>query len=182
MMKNKLNKILATIPVFATMVTPMSVFAATGYQTSSENVTYSNAITQDAANNVVNVTVAQTSTFSVSIPKNISLSGASGETNEANYSIAVTGNIASDEVVKVTPSSSFQMTDSKGVKKALTATVKQPVTKFVNTEVKPIKYSSATDTNALGTNASGNVSVANLSAGSWAGTFNFDIKLETVTF
>ena len=131
MMKNKLDKILATIPVFAAAITPMSVFAATGYQTSSENVTYSNAITQDATNNTVNVTVTQTSTFSVSIPKNISLSGASGENNEANYSIAVTGNIASDETINVVPDTNFKMKDIKQIKDDIDANVTQVVTKFV---------------------------------------------------
>lgn len=179
---NKLNKILAAVPVVATALMPMSAFAATNYSTSTEGVTYSNAITADAPTNTVNVTVAQKSTFSVTIPKNITLLGTAGQSNAANYTVTTSGNIASNEVINVTPVTSFKMNDSKGVKKALNATVTQSVTKFVNSEAKTAKYSSVANTVALGTTTTGNVKVAGLTAGSWSGNFNFNINLETVTF
>jgi hypothetical protein len=174
-MNNK--KLMAAIPMVATLLTPMTTFAATSYKTtsaSSTNVT--TPITADAETNTVNVSVTQGSTFSVTIPKTIVLNGAVGAANEASYDITVSGNIASDEVVSVTPDASFQMTDNKGVKSALTATVTQTVTKFVDSQV--TIPTSTKDTIALG-KTTGKVSVANLSSGSWTGNFNFVIKLST---
>ena len=192
-MKN-FSKMMAIMPMVASILATMSAFAATGYKTSEEDVTYrENGLTQDYDNTAdetkVDVLVTQASTFTVSIPKRIVLNGAVNEKNDADYVVKVAGNIASDEIIHVTPASTFKMRDDKGVKADLDTTVTQTVTKFVNEAAKPAKYADATDTvlikndnaNDVGT-ISGNVEVHNLTSGSWTGVFNFDIKLETVTF
>ncbi len=192
-MKN-LNKFMAIMPLAASIIAPMSAFAATGYTTSSESVNYDggtlNADYDNTADETkVDVTVAQTSTFTVSIPKRIVLNGAVDEKNDADYTVKVSGNIASDEMIHVTPPANFLMHDDRGVKADLNTVVTQNVTKFVNAEAKPAKYASADDTILIKINndgnvgvTNGNVEVKNLTAGSWTGVFNFDIKLETVTF
>jgi hypothetical protein len=115
----------------------------------------------------------------VSIPKTIVLNGADGDENSSTYKVSVSGNIASDEVVSVTPDTSFQMSDIKGIKSSITATVTQPVTKFVDSQAKATSsLKNVADTIAMG-ETSGSVVVANLSSGSWTGQFNFVIKLST---
>lgn len=190
----KLNKFMAIMPLAASIVTPMSAFAATGYTTTEEDVTYrEDGLTQDYDNTAdetkVDVLVAQASTFTVSIPKRIVLNGAVNEKNDADYTVKVAGNIASDEVIHVTPASTFKMSDDKGIKTDLDTTVTQSVTKFVNEAAKPAEYADATDTILIKNNndgdvgtTNGNVEVHNLTSGRWTGVFNFDIKLETVTF
>lgn len=192
-MKN-LNKFMAIMPLAASVIAPLSAFAATGYTTSEEEVTYvKDALTTDYDNTVdetkVDVLVAQASTFTVSIPKRIVLDGAVGRKNDADYTIKVNGNIASDEVIHVTPPANFKMHDDRGVKADLETTITQKVTKFVNEESKPKKYASVDDTILIKINnddnvgvTNGNVEVHNLTSGSWTGVFNFDIKLETVKF
>lgn len=192
-MKN-LNKFMAIMPLAASVVAPMSAFAATGYTTTTESVDYiENGLTQDYDNTAdetkVDVLVAQASTFTVSIPKRIVLNGARNEKNDADYTVKVSGNIASDEMVHVTPATGFKMHDDKGIKADLDTVVTQAVTKFVNEEAKPAMYDSDADTIMIKTDnannvgvTQGNVEVQNLTSGSWTGVFNFDIKLETVTF
>ena len=173
------RKLMAIVPML-TMAMPMTVFAATDYTTSAENVTYTDAITADSTPQV-QVSVSQTSTFSVKIPKTITLNGKVGETNDASYEVEVSGNIASNEVVTVAPTTTFKMKDNSGVKADIDATVTQAVQKFVNSDAKEAKHKEAADTIALG-KTNGTVEVANLTAGSWAGTFNFNISLSKVTF
>lgn len=192
-MKN-LNKFMAIMPLAASVMAPLSAFAATGYTTTEESVNYiENGLTQDYDNTAdetkVDVLVAQASTFTVSIPKRIVLNGAVGQKNDADYTVKVSGNIASDEMIHVTPATGFKMHDDKGVKADLDTTVTQGVTKFVNEEAKPAKYADANDTILIKVDntdnagvTQGNVEVHNLTSGSWTGVFNFDIKLETVSF
>ncbi len=65
------------------------------------------------------------STFTVTIPKKITLSG---ETKSGTYNVTCTGDIAGTEFISVTPAASFDMTQ-KG-KADVTATVTQETTKF----------------------------------------------------
>ena len=76
------------------------------------------------------------------------------------------------------------MNDSKGVKKALNATVTQSVTKFVNAETKEKVYANTADTIAIDVanetgKTTGTIQVEDLTAGSWRGVFNFNINLST---
>jgi hypothetical protein len=188
-MRNK--KLMAAIPMVATLIAPMTAFAATSYTTTNESVTnVTSAITADADTNQVDVSVTQGSTFSVTIPKTIVLNGKVNEDNQATYKVTVSGNIASNETINVVPSGSgtdasnnptFAMKDSAKVKSDLTATIKQTVTKFVDKQV----TTSASDTAKLEAQTSGDdkttiegtVTIANLTSGSWTGNFNFAISL-----
>ena len=178
-MKN--TKLMAAIPMVATIIMPMTAFAATGYETSSDNVTYSDEINDDAATNTVDVTTTQASTFSVTIPKTIILNGTKGDINQATYKVSASGNYASDEVINVVPTTSFKMKDSKGLKSELTATVSQPITKFVNAVTKDNHTTTKNDTTATKeTSTTGTVTVDGLTAGTWNGQFNFNISLEKI--
>jgi hypothetical protein len=187
-MKNQ--KIMAAIPMVATMVMPLTAFAATTYSNSTANVTnVKNAITTDkdstSDDTKVTVTASQASTFSVTIPKSIVLAGASGGTNSATYDITVKGNIASDEVVKVVPASSFNMKDDKKGKADIEATVSQTTQNFVDAATKKATYREDASYSTIGTNNNkienaGTVTVTGLSAGSWTGNFNFTISLNAI--
>jgi hypothetical protein len=172
--KMRNTKLMAAIPMVATLIAPMTAFAATSYKTTNASVTNANAITADAPTNEVSVSVTQGSTFSVTIPKTIVLNGTAGAANEAQYDVKVSGNIASNETINVVPVTSFKMSDVKGVKKQLDATVTQTYTKFVDSQVSI--SSSVKDTMAIG-DTTGKVSVADLTSGSWTGNFNFAISL-----
>ena len=170
-MKN--TKIMAAIPMVATLVMPMTAFAATDYTTTTESVDYTNGtFTRDTENTPTHVTVTQGSTFSVSIPKEVVLDGTANGTNAATYKLTVSGNIASNETINVVPDTSFKMSDVKKVKADINATVAQPITKFVDAQVND----EAADTIHLG-ETTGTITVEGLTSGSWEGSFNFNISL-----
>lgn len=149
-MRNNLKLICAsTISVLASsFVFVMPVLAADDNQTVTSNST-----------KTATVTYEKTSTFSVAIPKNITL------TNQktANYNITFEADIDADEVVSVIPDSSFVMKDKNG-KANVTATVVQDKNEFTNDDTK----------------INGTITAKNLSAGNWSGTLNFTIDLKTI--
>lgn len=107
--------------------------------------------------------------YTVTIPKKITL----GTDKTSDYTVTVKGDISSDKKVTVIPDNSFLMSDQSGVANAkpdVEATVTQAVTDWTWDEL------AAND--GEGTAKTGNVSATGLTAGSWAGTFNFDIALE----
>lgn len=144
----------STLPVFAAVTEDQSVG-----QTEAESGT----------TRPTEVLYTQTSTFSVTIPKTIVL----GDTKTSDYDVKVSGDISSDQQVKVAPATSFNMEDQAtvGTKKAdVEATVTQAETVWSSAEV-------CTDN---GTTKQGNVSALGLTSGSWAGIFEFSIALENV--
>ncbi len=157
----KLKRILS-LALIATMLLSMTItpaFAASTTPNSTENVeteTYTDHVDGSEA---VEVTATVASTYSVTIPKTITMSGAN---KSADYTVSVSGDIADNETVKVAPDASFLMNTAKGDKAAVTATITQDKTEW--------KF------NEFATQASGNVS-APLTAGQWSGSFNFDIAL-----
>ena len=110
------------------------------------------------------------STFTVTIPKKITLSG---ETKSGTYNVTCTGDIAGTEFISVTPAASFDMTQ-KG-KADVTATVTQETTKFradnYTTELIAGEAKMAT----------GSITANGITSGSWNGTFNFAIALNEDT-
>lgn len=171
-MKN--TKLMAAIPMVATMVMPMTAFAATDYETTKSDVDYTGGtFTNDEKDTATHVTVTQGSTFSVRIPKEVVLDGTANGDNSAEYTVSVSGNIASDETINVVPDATFSMKDVKGVKADIKATVAQPVTKFVDSQV---SVDGKDDTINLG-DTTGKITVENLTSGSWDGSFNFNISL-----
>lgn len=100
----------------------------------------------------------QNSTFSVTIPKTISLDG---KTGSSDYNIKVNGTFYYNDTLTIIPNTSFTLKDKNGVN-TINANVTQNVTTFTK--------------NNLGT-ISGNINLSkNKFAGSYTGTFNFAIK------
>lgn len=141
--------------------------------TQDKKTVYSGEITADSTEEV-KVYATQASTFSVKIPKVIILDGQAGT---AKYQVSVKGNINGNEVVSVVPTASFKMT-SDG-KADITATTTQTVQNFVNTTF--AQNLNESHMNGVKPDAfittEGDVSVAGMTAGSWAGTTNFNISL-----
>jgi hypothetical protein len=104
----------------------------------------------------------QESSFEVIVPKLVDL----GVDKMTNYEVTVSGDISSDEVIKVIPEESFLMKDKSGtsnLKADVEATVTQDKTEWIFNE--------------FATKANGNISAPNLTAGNWEGSFFFNIKL-----
>ena len=107
------------------------------------------------------------STYTVSIPKKITLEN----DKTAVYTVTVSGDIASNKVVRVVPDTTFIMEDissSTNAKSDVTATITQSYKEWTWSEV---------EKNAQ---KLGKVSAPGLSAGKWTGTFNFNISFENV--
>lgn len=102
------------------------------------------------------VTYSGTSTYTVTIPETITI----GADKTAEYSVNVTGDLASGVTVNVTPASSFQMS----------ATGKNSVTAYVTQETKSWTLTT------LGTATTGKITATDLSAGEWTGTLTFTIS------
>lgn len=125
-----------------------------------EYATASNATQKD-----VLVVASQSSTFTVTIPKRITLDGTNGT---ADYEVTVQGDITGEEVITVIPSKTFEMISAG--KKAIIATVTQMKEAF----------SVALDTMEglmKGVVTTGKVEVENLTAGKWEGVCTFTIKI-----
>lgn len=130
-----------------------------------------------AATRNTDVLYTQTSTYSVIIPKTIVLDG---ETKAADYTVNVKGDISSDKQVLVAPQDAledadginFHMVDQavSGIKKAnVQADVTQAETVWSSAEVCVAE---------TGTTKDGNVAAPGITAGSWKGTFQFNIALQ----
>jgi hypothetical protein len=174
-----MDKKYVAIPLICAIM-PISVFAKTSYTTSNAEVVDEETYTEDTSQKC-DVSVIQASSFSVKIPKVITLDGSVGKENKATYEISVSGNIASDEVISVAPSSTtFNFTDVKGKKNPISASITQDITKFINNEVTPSDTKTTTTIDPTkGTTIEGTVSVQNLTSGEWEGNFEFVISLGT---
>ena len=100
----------------------------------------------------------QNSSFSVIIPKNISLNG---NTGKGSYNIKVNGTFYYNDTLTVIPSNSFKMIDKSGISN-INASVTQDTTTF-------------TKSNLASTKGTITLNKAKF-AGSYTGTFNFAIK------
>lgn len=108
------------------------------------------------------------STYTVTIPKHISLER---ETQKADYSIKVKGDIAYNEKITVAPDvSSFALKQTG--KDDIKATITQNISDFTFADL-----SVAGDD---GVSTTGNISTTGLTAGHWQGGFNFNITLKKV--
>ena len=179
-MKN--TKLMAAIPMVATIIMPMTTFAATNYETSTKDVIYtSDDVKYDSNENEVKVKASQGSTYSVKVPKVIVLDGVANGKNECEYEVSVSGNIASDEIVTIKPSSDkFVLKDTRKVKTDVEGSITQSVTHFVDEQAKEVVYKEDKTTIAMG-KTNGKVVVNGLTSGSWEGTFTFVISLTTQT-
>jgi hypothetical protein len=174
----------ATVDVYATQSTGSDV----PYDSNNDGVIDENDTPYDGS-------------VTVLIPKVIILNGASGSNYSGAYTVKVKGNLAGDDYVTVAPQSNSTAVNggatapANGVyffmgqtgKDDIVATVSQANTKFSNVAL-DTDGDSTNDTVAgvsyTGFNenakATGTVTASNVTAGSWHGTFNFRISLNTV--
>lgn len=171
-MKKKSAKFMAAIPMVATIILPITALA--------EDDTYSLSQTdlqEGTTSKEVTVTYEQASTFSVTIPKTITL-----EDKEGEYKIKVVGDLSSDEKVTVTPQDdnadldgiNFKMSDTSNMgtssKKAdVWATVTQDYVSWSSKELETA--------NTKGVEKSGSIKGSSLTSGSWSGNLTFKIAL-----
>ena len=118
---------------------------------------YADEVVQDSTQETY-VYVSQASTFGVTIPKTIILDG---QTKQGNYLVSIIGNISGQENITVIPDENVTM--SQYGKNDIIATITQDKTSWLYNE--------------LDTNGNGNIIAKDMSAGSWNGQFNFNIKL-----
>lgn len=162
------KKILASLSIAAAMVaTTMPAMAAN----SEGDVTETKEITEDVAKEACEVYAELGSSFTVTIPKKITLSGAD---KTGSYSVSCTGDIAGDEWVSVVPDASFAMKQTG--KKDVTASVTQAVNRFRGDNYTGSLLADGSEAK-MADGATGSISAADLSAGAWKGTFNFVIAL-----
>lgn len=122
----------------------------------------------------IKVTYQQSSSYTVTIPKTIAL----GTNKQATYSVKVSGEIGSDQRVYVAPvdgitdseNLDFYMSDLSGKKADVVATVTQNKTYWGSEDV----------ANAY-EETQNCVSAPDLTAGTWEGTFQVEIRLESNT-
>lgn len=120
----------------------------------------------------IKVTYQQSSSYAVTIPKTITL----GTNKQAAYSVKVSGDIDANQRVYVAPvdgiagseNLDFYMSDLSGKKADVVATVTQNKT-----------YWSSGDVTAAYEETQNCVSAPDLTAGTWEGTFQVEIRLET---
>ncbi len=109
-----------------------------------------------------------TATFTVTIPKTVTLNGVRGESNEADYGITVHAeNIPEGWELTVEPTKEFTMS-SLG-KADIQAVVEQDETQW--------NLEDGAETLSAGLTKTGKVSVSNLSSGEWKGEFTFNISV-----
>ena len=147
---------------------------------SEEEVDYT-TVDKDGTN-ATNVYAVIGSTYKVTIPKTIVLKGNKNAASTATYKVDVDGDIAGNQYVKVQPDATFAM--KQAGKADVTATVEQELVKYrasnysVATVTGETKMDVDNDDVIADGEGTGTVS-ATLTAGRWAGTFNFDISLVT---
>lgn len=124
------------------------------------------------------------STFTVVIPKTIVLGTVS---KDSDYAVRVYGDISSDKKVTVAPQDALDTIDGINfymIDQASKGTQKDPVQadvtqKFVDWSSAEVCKKAEADgtTTIVGTTKDGNVAAPTITAGSWKGTFNFNIAL-----
>ena len=116
----------------------------------------------------------ESNAFTITIPKELTLSG---ETGTINYEINVKGVIAEDQIINITPNTNFEIVDNGG-KENIVANITQMDTAFNSIEIATTENNS---TNVVGKTIEGVIQTTNLSAGEWNGNFEFDIKINEHT-
>ena len=153
----KIFKIFALIITSSFFIT--SVFADSN-NNSIESVEYQNTNDADYSNQT-NVFAELSSEYKVTIPKTIVLSGVD---KKADYYVKVEGNIAGYETIYVVPDETVNLyTKNKDMQ---IGTITQDKTEWT--------YST------LNTDAVGQITAQDLTAGKWSGTFNFNIYINSV--
>lgn len=172
-MKNrKLITKLTAAGSMAVMLMPMTAFAGVS---ETQGVTQEEA--DAGATKDTDVIYSQSSTYSVIIPKLIVLDG---QTKDSGYTVNVKGDISSDKQVSVAPQDAIE--DETGINfymkdQATIGTKKADVQADVTQDA--FIWSSAEVCVAnTGTTKNGKVEAPTITAGSWKGTFSFNIALQ----
>ena len=159
-----------------------SIIAVDDNKFSKEEVEYVDPAIEEAGEYGATVYAEIGSTYKVTIPKVIVLAGKRGEASTATYKVDVDGDIAGNQYVKVANDATFAM--KQAGKADVEATVSQNFTKFYAknnnaTLAADVAKMNADDADAIADGeGTGSVS-ATLTAGKWAGNFNFNIALVT---
>jgi hypothetical protein len=175
-MKNKnYSKLMAAIPMAAVLIMPITAMADdTSWAVNQTDV-------GTGTTRSTTVTYSQASTFTVTIPKSISL----GTNKTATYNIKVTGDISSDQQVNVAPQDdkadkdgvNFKMSDT-----ATTADKKDDVWVTVIQSIKAWSSSEISEAGETGVTKTGTIDGSDvLTSGSWSGNLTFNISLTSVS-
>ncbi len=139
---------------------PITVFAADytldALGNSEETIVYKSS-TEENFDNKVDVFVEIPSSYKITIPKTIVISGLY---KKANYYVSVEGDLADDTVVSVVPDETIEFISNK---RTATGYITQDKTRWT--------------INDLDTDAIGEIDVTDLTAGIWEGTFYFDVSV-----
>ena len=112
----------------------------------------------------VKVTAVKTAEFTITIPKEIVMDG---ETATATYEVNVVGDIAGDQTITVDPDDNFLLSEAGG-KADVTCTVTQDDVTFTSSQIAVVD----------GKTVEGSLAAPDLTAGDWAGKFNFTITYQ----
>lgn len=152
-MKNRFIKsIMTTALAFIIGLTSIPVYAETDSTASTD---YQNVT--EAGEYTATVYATKASNYTISIPKTIILDG---QTGIGEYQISLNGDIDSNVTISVTPDASFTMSEQSGSE--IEATVVQDKTEWTQSD--------------SSVNANGTIT-AELSAGSWTGSFKFNVAV-----
>lgn len=178
MNKNKFIS-LCMAGVMAVSALPTATFAASvgsdatnpaiGEDTAQNAKTQYSTIGMNDAQTEVYLTVDD-SDLIASLPTTVILDGTPNAKGEyiGKYSVGVSGNMSGDKVVTIEPENENVSLKQKG-KDDKTASIEQQKTMFT------------TDDFASNTKTTGTITAESLTAGSWNGSFNFNIRKETNT-
>ena len=155
-MKNKTVSAFLALSVFMSSISP--VYAADA--NTDDSIVYTTIKnTDNITQSETTVTAKLGSKYQVILPKTMEINNGNNQ-----YSVKVQGDIKATESVDVVPDSNFQLTSQN--KTNVTANIEQEKQQFAFDEIYDNEKT-----------ATGIVSVSDLSAGHWNGTFNFNVSL-----
>ena len=179
----KKNKILSLCmaAIMAVSVFPMTAFASSSVGSTSADTTVGEDTAQGAKTQYSEAGMSDTQTkvyltvedkdLIASLPTTIIVSGTPTTEGKyvGEYSVGVSGNMSGDKVVTIEPESANVTLKQKG-KNDKSASISQEQTEF------------STDDFKNKTRTNGAVTADSLTAGSWNGTFNFNISYQQVQY
>ena len=133
--------------------------------TTFADVTETQIVNNDSENKSPSVDVKASikSTYEVTLPKTMTVNN-----GDNAYNVNVKGDLAGDEAISVVPDATVSLS-SEG-KDAVVGNITQEKQTFTYADA-----SKKTNDVLTGTDAAGNISINGLTAGHWAGTFNFNV-------
>jgi hypothetical protein len=167
--------------IMAVSVFPMTAFASSSVGSTSADTTVGEDTAQGAKTQYSEVGMSDTQTkvyltvedkdLIASLPTTIIVSGTPTTEGKyvGEYSVGVSGNMSGDKVVTIEPESANVTLKQKG-KNDKSASISQEQTEF------------STDDFKNKTRTNGAVTADSLTAGSWNGTFNFNISYQQVQY